>query len=362
MFSRVLPSLWDLVQTLRFYNTRDLTYPEDALHAFAGIASALRTSFKGGFISGLPADIFFHALLWQPATSISRRKPKLTDSTSFLPSWSWAGWQGELDCWMWDGAGDCVKASSRSGMHGAFYLERVAPLEQWYTLRDTEEKGTAIRNTWYEYRMKYLGSQPEVPCPAGWTRHPTSESAKNSLHYGIPRPGVVPDSFFTHKSQPETEFWYPLPLPDSNEYGDPAQQLVPFIACRTRRGRLLPGEQIPSVESEVISLRDCSGLWLGALHLHDSLEALKDEINGQALELVEVARAYMPYEGNDNSIRLKIPEWECSELPRTGLLYEYYYVMWIEWQGSIAYRKGLGRVEKRAWEAQELEWIDLTLG
>lgn len=35
--------------------------------------------------------------------------------------------------------------------------------------------------------------------------------------------------------------------------------------------------------------------------------------------------------------------------------YEYYNVLWIEWEDGIAYRKGVGRVEKGMWEAQPLE-------
>jgi hypothetical protein len=34
----------------------------------------------------------------------------------------------------------------------------------------------------------------------------------------------------------------------------------------------------------------------------------------------------------------------------------------VEWEEGIAYRKAYARVMKSAWEAQELEWIDLILG
>jgi hypothetical protein len=36
--------------------------------------------------------------------------------------------------------------------------------------------------------------------------------------------------------------------------------------------------------------------------------------------------------------------------------------MWIEWKDGIAYRRALGRVEKKLWEQQDLEEIDVTLG
>jgi hypothetical protein len=37
-------------------------------------------------------------------------------------------------------------------------------------------------------------------------------------------------------------------------------------------------------------------------------------------------------------------------------------VVWVKWEDGIAYRKGLGRIEEKTWEAQELDQIDLTLG
>jgi len=45
-----------------------------------------------------------------------------------------------------------------------------------------------------------------------------------------------------------------------------------------------------------------------------------------------------------------------------GVRYEFYNVFWIKWENGIAYRKGIGRVEKDIWEGQPLHWIDVALG
>ena len=37
-------------------------------------------------------------------------------------------------------------------------------------------------------------------------------------------------------------------------------------------------------------------------------------------------------------------------------------VLCIQWEGDIAYRRGLGRVERKAWERLSLEEIDVILG
>jgi hypothetical protein len=45
-----------------------------------------------------------------------------------------------------------------------------------------------------------------------------------------------------------------------------------------------------------------------------------------------------------------------------GELYEFYNVLWIEWEDGIAYREGLGRILKLMWEKHSSEVIDVTLG
>jgi hypothetical protein len=70
----------------------------------------------------------------------------------------------------------------------------------------------------------------------------------------------------------------------------------------------------------------------------------------------------------DDEMRGDIMEWwhttESAKQQIGEILsyYEYYNVLWIEWENGIAYRKALGRVYKEAWEAQELEEVDIVLG
>jgi hypothetical protein len=41
---------------------------------------------------------------------------------------------------------------------------------------------------------------------------------------------------------------------------------------------------------------------------------------------------------------------------------EFVTVLWVEWEGVVALRRASGRIEREAWEALELEEIDLVLG
>ena len=78
----------------------------------------------------------------------------------------------------------------------------------------------------------------------------------------------------------------------------------------------------------------------------------------QPLELIVISKGL--------SLRYNALWWRRNSDSRSkktmGEREEYYNVMWIEWKDRIAYRKGVGRVSKGDWEAQDTEWIDLILG
>jgi hypothetical protein len=55
------------------FNKRDLTFDKDVIDAFAGIETAGRPSFPGGFLLGMPQFFFDIAMLWQPERRLIRR-------------------------------------------------------------------------------------------------------------------------------------------------------------------------------------------------------------------------------------------------------------------------------------------------
>ena len=72
-------------RAVKAYTARQLTNPGDILNAFSGIAN---TIYHGRLIDGLPVSAFDLALLWQPQVLLKRREG--------FPSWSWAGWIGQV--------------------------------------------------------------------------------------------------------------------------------------------------------------------------------------------------------------------------------------------------------------------------
>ena len=77
------------------YTKRTLSYDSDVVNAFQGIASLLQPAFKGEFLFGLPETELDVALLWQ-LTSLIRRRVDPETRAPLFPSWSWAGWIGEV--------------------------------------------------------------------------------------------------------------------------------------------------------------------------------------------------------------------------------------------------------------------------
>jgi hypothetical protein len=82
------------------YTKRHLSYGEDGLLAISSLLSVMSASFSRGFIGGLPEMFFHEALLWQPNEPMQKRWPSDTLHDA-PPSWSWAGWEGEIMAHDW---------------------------------------------------------------------------------------------------------------------------------------------------------------------------------------------------------------------------------------------------------------------
>ncbi|KAF2265804.1 HET-domain-containing protein, partial [Lojkania enalia] len=88
---------YDLV--VRTYTQRHLSHQYDKLRAFSGISTMFEESRAGAFQYGLPEAVLDLVLLWIPCGQITRVSSKKYDPSScrdYIPSWSWAGWDGPV--------------------------------------------------------------------------------------------------------------------------------------------------------------------------------------------------------------------------------------------------------------------------
>ncbi|KAA8571272.1 hypothetical protein EYC84_000599 [Monilinia fructicola] len=93
------------------YTARNLTYSSDIINALAGVLSTQGHAMNCDIFLGLPSAIFDMALLWQPCGKLVRREG--------FPSWSWAGWQGQVRWY-----GDTMELTSYGLYESSEDLER----------------------------------------------------------------------------------------------------------------------------------------------------------------------------------------------------------------------------------------------
>jgi hypothetical protein len=73
---------------VELYTRRSLTEPSDILNAFEGVERVLQNHMDTSMHFGLPLELLDSALLWESSQLLRRREG--------FPSWSWAGWMGEI--------------------------------------------------------------------------------------------------------------------------------------------------------------------------------------------------------------------------------------------------------------------------
>ena len=324
---------------------RRLTYEEDILRAFSGILKSLSSSMLGGFLFGLPQQFFDAALLWVPEENLIRRENmKSAMVKTALPSWSWAGWKGASQSQI-NTFGLCHERSNPV----LDYMPRIRdiyPYVTWFKIdMDTLEK-VHIPNEYARFRSDGLAGT--IRPSLGWSWYYDEDD--DSYYYKY------------DNAPPSYTFWYPVPTTrDIQPASD--RQWGPTLYCKTFRGYLEMGSALPQQEKNngpfpIYSLYTGEGTWAGVIYIHHTPESATER--KQQCELVVISGGWAREAGEEQSWWL--PEWDYEERPISGDYYEFYHVLWIEWQDNIAYRKGLGRVVKNIWDDLPKDEIDLFLG
>ncbi|KAK1826539.1 heterokaryon incompatibility protein-domain-containing protein [Podospora conica] len=84
---------------VNIFSSRKLSFLSDKLKAFNGLGVVLGRKLDSEFIFGLPSRYFDWALLWEPERPGKRiiREWFQQDIGADLPSWSWCGWDHQVD-------------------------------------------------------------------------------------------------------------------------------------------------------------------------------------------------------------------------------------------------------------------------
>jgi len=375
------------VSLVHDYTSRKLTYGEDALNAISSLLLVMTTSRAGGFISSLPEMFFNEALLWQPVEPMQRRKSPA--GTTNLPSWSWAGWEGTimreewLDHWshlprnvysLFEEPVFPTREHNKSESDLAessttpFIKLQVGPVVTWFCGNTLQER-LPINVSGLDHIGHF--SNTDLQPPPGWSR------TKN--FYNI--------DGYVYEDLPKSKSSYPLPIPSTIP---PCLITARYLFCRTQRTFLL-SKRAPSEFLDLSRSWGSRNLYTGVVNRNNDFIGVVnlnlggtnfvEPHEGMAFELVIISTA---------SVRLAINAMNIDALPVNfdpreqqfldvlawgnpigagscwvkgdRKVLEFYHVMWIGWEDGIAYRKGVGRVLKEAWDLEETEGIDLVLG
>lgn len=378
-----VPELTRLGRLISDYNSRQLSYEEDALPAFSGVLSVLSRTFTGGFLYGLPEMFFDGALCWRCAETftydygardyidctIRRRafseEPKEGNfSAAELPSWSWIGWQGDIMI-------DEVEAILIE--RHVTKVRETTPITEWFTgnspntpLKDRRR----IRSTWYEDRTRNKDLGRSSPLPPGWTRH---DAPANTVGESHSYPDGCGTHVFKHVSEPSSSYFYPFPIADVNETTPPfVPSQTSYLFCETRRGFLRSVKDLNNGHHPTSVLLNDLGKQVGTLFLQSeedkayfsgkiedmgSCRPDSPELQGlKSVELVAVCKSRV-YSQTNHKIGAWVPLYGPPQMAE-----DVYAVLWIEWRDGVAYRRGSGEVNGDEWESLDLEPVSLVLG
>jgi len=176
---------------------------------------------------------------------------------------------------------------------------------------------------------------------------------------------------YKHFTDRTTEFAFPLPTHDEVQFS-PKEVASPLLYFRARRAVFEYAAPTLKDDSEelfhptVTVLLNAHKQPVGVIKLHANTKE-SWAWHEMVKELDEKPRSAEFIAISEGSIQLSKEESRFkTEIDTLGPFpdgkYEFYNVLRIKWQDGIAYREGLGRVEKRAWNAADLEEIDIMLG
>ncbi|KAF5674823.1 hypothetical protein FDENT_9917 [Fusarium denticulatum] len=348
------PDLDEYARYAMEYSARKLTLVDDTLPAFAGITHVLSRSFPGGFIYGMPIAFLDIALLWRPHASIRRRA---LSRPPFLPSWSWMGWWFDnipVDLTLWRAAADYVE-EARTGKRGqetkryrSAHPFRIKPTVTWSL---TDRAATApVMNTGLQYRDLRGRRSPSSELPPGWSRS---------------------GSYYVHDSDDSALFKYPIPvedLPETGGYEPPVGEQAypgPLLSFKTTTGffevefhTTLAHRDRTNPPLAVGTIWNKANRWAGQFRAHDAWLGIQSS-NYDGEERLEFIAISTATERRGSHV---FDNEKFEEHMDADEMIDFVNVLWIERIGDIAYRRGVGQILLKTWEAQAKDEVGILLG
>ncbi len=298
----------EYTRAIEQYTHREISYQSDVLNAFAGLLHIFSRFFRCKTLLGLPESLLDVALLWKPTRQLQRR--------SGFPSWSWAGWVGRV-------AYDEPFTLTRK-MDGTFVAydsdaygqEGVRPLVRWHVWDAASRRVVPLNYSGLGFPFE------GATLPEEWENGPfyfDSKGDRGPLHVS-PVPNNGPWSRSKETESRHLIFWTSSSV--KFRIGKPIYQ-------KSDQRHMVHGEP-PPLRYRLI---DAESQNVGTVLLDGADQHLLDISRHEFIQIAEAQ-----YFGLDDEVR------DVEDCP----LYLVMLVVWDE-KFEVAYRLGLGRVQKASW-------------
>ncbi|KAH7356882.1 heterokaryon incompatibility protein-domain-containing protein [Rhexocercosporidium sp. MPI-PUGE-AT-0058] len=343
---------------LEMYLLRSLTFQKDILAAFYGIGNFVCQTLGGDLIHGLPSSHFDWALLWEARYSAKRR---VGEGGEVFPSWSWCGWMGSMIEY---------KSQMLSGCEDN--LDDWLLNHTWITWYIRDFNGN-LRLVWNSRGGATSSNQQDNNSSKGYDR--STRSDENNLdQYGRYIKGG-------ERHLPRSEFNITLPgsgcpfgvniveqdastisrtlIRHNPEKDSPHLQFYTWSAFFRIR-QTLDYDYSPDAQGvQRYDILDHKFDWCGTMLLERCKVSALASLDSP-LEFIAIsdAKEFDPIEYDGWSYY--IPK------ERMQSRWDLYYVLLVEYKNDIAYRVGLGKVFKEAFnyscKLEGKEWKEFVLG
>ena len=362
------------IRSVERYTLRELSRPEDVLSAFRGITNMIGKRLspaQPAFVFGLPRSHFDWALLWEPQHAADVRfveEKSLTTSEvkskRAFPSWSWSGWRNTV-----------MEYRIAATLHGTttnlheWLMERT--WITWYIrnghgnlklIWDVQNPGATPEssgNRWSGYGIdSSIGQQVDAYGRKLRQSQKWSDRKRSSFHktirshpFGVCIGEENGASDIDFPDQRFLQFWtwsahFRVELSGPVPFGND----LPNGLDMARIGK--PGGS----GKRRFEVRDYKNDWCGTVVLDQ--RPPQDFRVGAEHEFIAISEAKDYTKEELDTWTYYIPtEREQSE-------WDLYYVLLLEIHDEIAYRIGLGKVFKEAFEnaCREKQWKEIILG
>lgn len=343
-------------EALQLYMKRELTFNKDILAAFTGIGNLVCQTLGGSLVFGLPSSHLDWALLWEFQSAASRR---LKEDLESFPSWSWCGWKNDgMDCeyksQMLVGIEDNLHDWLMNHTWITWYIrDRNGNLRLVWDGSSATTQGSKVDSTWRGYTLPPDHDMTTFDA-YGRRLRPSEQAQPRDKDFAL----ILNECPFAVEIVQETDSGAP----------NSANKDMPFLQFYTWSAFFRISEDTrPHVRASRTdqnwrryNIEDYKDDWCGIIMLDDVWAVQKVLQLDDPMEFIAIsdAKQFDPEEYDDWANYIPMERREST--------WDLYYVLLIEYREDIAYRVGLGKIYKEAFEnsckPEGKRWKEFILG